>query len=566
MSIEALLTFATVLLAILALIPRERANDIRLKVSGWPAFVFGAIGLAELYWALMEQIHSLPFIRNLPRPLAWLWDWTPATISLLAVLAGGGLGWLCLRRKLAPTRLGKLRDVLSGALARRQYEEAMHLLDLHTGTIETAVRGAYWQLRLRKRLAPTLAEQHLMALRAPATTTPLHLQVASEEGQDDGHVLESSNQESSRAAVSLLRGVPREPGRLRAHFARHADGPQDAAADILRTIGLAPAFVRAIAESNPHLGIRLLRLPSSWILREFAEAFAGALFDDSDSILFRELRRAENLNSDGDFIVDRREQPLLALLLEDSLATGGSSLIWAFLTAGLARLERGPSQAVVQELNSPMLDFHNRGRWSSPEYVTIHLLHVIVPRVAVAKDAQPLNLYVLASFARAVLNVMPHVADEDATGEWPSRAHYLLYECVSALVDWVGISRTRTREFEAIMASQATRAEKITVPHHAAEVLGEVMRECLCSARLTARFRGYLMEVWWRAYADKYSKGEWPLAAATRNSLLGIGTFSSIPVELRAKLNEALEHVDHMYLSSAPGKELVRRVAALDEK
>ncbi len=545
MSLEAILTVITVVLAVLALIPGERGQDLRIRLGGSAATVVILAAGLILYWSLLDPLHALPGFRRLPRFIPWLAGWGPASSSLAVFLGATGYSWWIYRRQVPPGRLPRLAIAVSDALARRRFPECTHLLEAHLGAIRGALEGNYWQIGLRKRFFPTFAELHLKALSEPTSGMG---EISEENGESD-----SSHSEEPLSAIVIP--TPKEPPGLVKRFSSWAERPRDTAHDIVRSVSLSPQAVRHIAATNPYLGLSLSLLPSSWVAREFSETFAQALISDPESVLYRELRRAENVDLHNVPLVDRVEQPLLAALCDDSLRPDGPQLLYTYLEAGIDPVRGYPDQSLSQELNRPIGEFFERGRWFSPPFSTIYLLEITAPRNAVSAEAHLINLFVLSSLTDALLQQLSPSDDVDLSREWPTPTHYLLYECVSLLVDIVRIWQKRPADLPASRLAEERDGLPYVLPAHAIDVLGSVMRAVLRSSKLEPGFKGYLLEVWWRAYWEKYTP-PWPNSDTVLSSLVRGGHFHRAETDHRDGVAEALRHVDVMRQVSEGGDKI----------
>src|SRR5262249_55139888 len=157
-SVEAILTVITVILAVLAIIPQERVQDLRIRLGGPPAVLATVATLLVLYWSLLEPLHALPLVYRLPRRIPWLPGWDPASSSLAAIVIATSFSWWSYGRRIPAVRLSRLATAFSDALARRRFGECVHLLEAHLETIRDGLDGLYWQTRLRSRVLPTDAE------------------------------------------------------------------------------------------------------------------------------------------------------------------------------------------------------------------------------------------------------------------------------------------------------------------------------------------------------------------------------------------------------------------------
>lgn len=528
MSLEAILTVVTVVLAVIALIPRERGHDLRVRIGGAAAIPIVVAACLMLYWALLEPLHSLPVIRRLPRRIGWLDGWNPASSSLAVFLGAIAYSWRVYVRQLPVGRLPRLSSAISDALARRRFLECAHLLEAHLETIRNGVEAEYWRLRVRRRFLPTFGELHLRAL--------------SEREAESGDAPDVPEPNTPPPAVTIPK--PKERSATAQRLASWADEPADAATAILRSISLAPEVVRHIASANPYLGHAVTMLPSTWIAREFAETFAEALVFDPESVLYRELRRASNVDRHNVPIVDRIEQPLLSGLCDDVLRPEGPNLLYSYLHAGIDAVRSHRTHSIQRVLNQPIGDFFERGRWSAPPFSTIYLLEVTAPRNAVSSEAQSINLYLLKNLTDTLLVQLSPTDDVDRLREWPTPIHYLIYECVSLLVDIVAIWRDRPEDLpQNKLAQVGERGMPWILPAHAIDVLGSVMSSVLKTQKLESRFKGYLLEVWWRAYWQKYQQ-PWAQTDTVLARLVSGGPYGGGEIAHRDGLEGALGHVD----------------------
>jgi hypothetical protein len=545
MSFEALLTVITVVLAALAIIPQERGQDLRIRLGGSATALATFATAVVLYWALLEPLHTLPGIRRLPRFIPWLDGWDPGSSSLALFLFATVYAWWTFGRHIPVGRLPKLGGALSDALARRRFAGCMHLVEAHLQAISAGLAGHYWQLQLRKRLFPTVGEIWVNALKAERSSGNVPL-------NDPASIVSLLERPPSPA---LPLPVPTKYSRLAMRFAAWAERPSDAAHDIVRSLSLSPQLVRHIAAANPYLGLRLSELPSTWLGREFAETFAKALFSDAESVLYRELRRAENIDSNNVPVVDRIEQPLLAALCVDGVKPDGPRLLYTFLEAGIDALRGGAGNALKEVLNQPLGDYHDRTRWFSPPFATIYLIEITAPRNAVSAEAATLNLYVVSNLVTTLLQELSPSNRVDLTQEWPTPTHYLLYESVSVLVDLVAIWRDRPADLPAEKLADTTEKLPDILPAHAIDVLSSVMYTVLRSDKLDGKFKGYLLEVWWKAYWQKY-KPAWAHSNDVLSGLVKGGHIGTGDMKHGEGLAEAIRHVDMMTAIGAAGDQV----------
>jgi hypothetical protein len=332
--------------------------------------------------------------------------------------------------------------------------------------------------------------------------------------------------------------------------------PREAAQDIGRILSLTPRLVTEIVGANPYLGLKILQIKSSWLFSNYADDYARSLLLDSDSVLYRELRRSENLDRNGWPIIDQKEQPLIHALCKDAVRPEGPSLIYTFLDAGIdpLRPERGGKLRGV--LNGPTGDFRERGRWVSPPFATIYLLQIVGPRIAASPMSRPINLYLMRTLTTELLRQIDPDDDVELFWEWPTPTHYLLYEAVVTLVELVRLLIPKDESAERPKANVDRTSDAL--PEQAIEVLGAVMYECMKSPQLDGKFKAYLLGVWWRAYSDKY-QGGWPHTEKVLAALVKGGAWAR-HTDHHEAIAEALQRIDTVLQYSKAGEALLAQL------
>jgi hypothetical protein len=555
MSIEALLTVFGVVLAVIALIPEQRGHDLRIRLGGKVSLIGMLVALALVYWALLEQIHALPWVERAPRPIAWIRNWTPGTLSLLSLLLLTAMAWLQYERPLPMSRISRLGKAIADGIARRRFGECIHLLGAHLNSLRRASSGDYWREKLRIRFLPTNGELHLRALQASKSMAGRTAKSAP--------VSEAPSPRLGAEAVLTTRHPPallvaRRRGRVSEWFIARADEPQMAAKELLRTISLAPALVREIAAVHPYLGLQILQLPSTWVYRAFAETFAWELANDLDSVLYREVRRAENVGLNNVPEVDPLEQPLLAFLCSDGARPQGATVLPTFLELAVETIRMGQPTNPRDILNSPLVDYHTSGRWTSPPFVSLYLYRIVCPRLAVAPQAQLVNLYGLQSFVASLLGQLRPSAGVDPTDMWPTPTHYLIYQVVVLLRDLARMLQQQADLLKSVAEQRLATGNTSTLPEQAIYVLGSVMRYCLRSDRIDAQFKGALLDAWWYAYWEKYSD-PWD---RTNDVLEALARGSDNPKDVLfvEGIADALQHLDDIQARAKAAAKLRARV------
>ena len=84
------------------------------------------------------------------------------------------------------------------------------------------------------------------------------------------------------------------------------------------------------------------------------------------------------------------------------------------------------------------------------------------------------------------------------------------------------------------------------------------MYECMRSAKLERRFKSYLLEVWWRAYSDKY-KGDWDQSLDVLEAFARGGTHMGSDMRHAEGVAAALSGIDFLIQVSSAADALRKR-------
>jgi hypothetical protein len=275
--VDLLITVLTLLAAVLAVTPRERQLDIRVRVRKFDWFVVAVSIVLVLALEFYEflQLHC----SWLPPKESWWKGITPGNATYLVVLCAAVIVGIRLRRaKLTPGKMLTFRDLVEELYWNGSYSELFALLQTHLKSLFRIYSADYFLPRLRAKLDPTASFHASLSvvndLRA-ATGIP---------------VLARSAPPFLRRAFSGIVSDAKYWGwRLIRMFPAN-DAAQLSAREIVRGIFLSPKFLTALALTRPYLGLDIIKLSKNSFERsDFVDLFVKELLRDPHSVLFREI-------------------------------------------------------------------------------------------------------------------------------------------------------------------------------------------------------------------------------------------------------------------------------------
>lgn len=422
---DLLITVLTLLAAVLAVTPRERQLDIRVRVRKFDWFVVAVSIVLVLALEFYEflQLHC----SWLPPKESWWKGITPGNATYLVVLCAAVIVGIRLRRaKLTPGKMLTFRDLVEELYWNGSYSELFALLQTHLKSLFRIYSADYFLPRLRAKLDPTASFHASLSvvndLRA-ATGIP---------------VLARSAPPFLRRAFSGIVSDAKYWGwRLIRMFPAN-DAAQLSAREIVRGIFLSPKFLTALALTRPYLGLDIIKLSKNSFERsDFVDLFVKELLRDPHSVLFREIEN--NQTSWGERYEILPSNQLLRFFLSDvnvAKELGIYKPVGDFVIAYLDGWTRTPQD---DPYNRPYdNDFEQTGIWRSPLFLCIRFFDIMVREALFQNMFWHMWLYYMPLICEPV--VRNYRLDDplvDENFEFPTRYAYVLYQMFSSLRGWI---------------------------------------------------------------------------------------------------------------------------------
>jgi len=151
---DLLITVLTLLAAVLAVTPRERQLDIRVRVRKLDWFVIAVSFVLVLALEFYEFLQ--PHFSWLPPKEKWWTGIMPKNAMYLVVLCEAAILAVRLRwAKLTPGKMLTFRDLVEELYWNGSYSELFALLQTHLKSLFKIYSADYFLPRLRARLNPT---------------------------------------------------------------------------------------------------------------------------------------------------------------------------------------------------------------------------------------------------------------------------------------------------------------------------------------------------------------------------------------------------------------------------
>lgn len=458
MSPEALITVFSVAIAAIAIIPSEKRLDLQIRLH-WLDYLLVTGGLFLVHYILFLPV--LWEIGIAPDLGAWKWGLTDelATYAIIAILA------LYVVLRAEKGRLGRkgvfrFKELTERLLFARRYSELIFLLERNFPQLVRISLNEFWQPRLRAKLTP-----------------PQHLDI-------------SRLEREAKLRYRIPMAITAATGKLLPGF----NSTAEAANEILHRALLSDGMPLRIAAVSPYFGTKVLEHVIPQRL-EFQDKWIGALLEDRASIIYYEIEHNQNLSSCRRYCF-YPENRILYFYFHDARVAHDLSVcapVAEFLYDFLDRLHR----KVEEDRYSQSLDsYHEKDRWRCPAHACLRMFEFAVSEALYQDIPWHMGLFELTRVVSKIIRNLNPGPSVDMTAEWPTPYHYMLYEIVSMLTDWIrGVAEVEDGHLNSVMKSTRLDHENNNIPKSSVIVLGFVLAKVFKSQVVGVAFQAYIMEI-----------------------------------------------------------------------
>jgi hypothetical protein len=525
---DILITAIGLIVAVFAVLPRERRLEIRLRLGLSDAVAFGAgaalVGYLDLYSYF--KVHHLA-----PKPPPWTTGLTPAQLEhvvLISMLLALAVRWHFAR--LSTRRISKFEELADELLWTESYAELLLLLQTHLREFFSIHNGNLWPIRLRERWLPSFQLETLV------------------------RALARKKQRIEAHPHSLVRLIRPMISRLPEYQSERA-----IAANTARKVLLTSGFVAALVRARPYLAIDIiqqLQVPGSGFFREsFVQLYFDELLSHKPSILYSEL--ANNRNSAGRYR-HRYEIPRSNKLIQflfSSAETGKDLEVWRpvgeFMLRELDRLAHEPESDPYNHAYTEEMSWQQQ----SPLFAGVQFFEIMVSEALFQGIEWHMWLYYTTYLVKKIVrNYQP--ADDPlivANAQFQIWYDRLLYDIFSALHDWaLAVQDVPPNQTNVRLSSTHAIHDNGNIPKSSILALGTCLHTVLSSDKLTGNLSESLVNLVLHAYFELRGTPEGDRYAATlADSILwgGIRTGALWSGTYRDRVRAAIQRQDRIRYS-----------------
>ena len=420
---DLLITVLALLVAVYAVIPRDRQLDLRLKVGvlDWAvlAFSFGFVSYLEFYdfFLARDWVFSRPWPQGLtPRNTIYLV--MTATLVFLAVRIR--------LRRLTPSKVREFRDLIEELYWNESYGELFGLLQNHLHDLRRISTSDYWPARIQKK---ETAQRFLVSLTAVEDELPktMDTRELSELGRTKG-----TRTRIGTAARTFTRNAASQLGLW---VLPNYEEAAMTAREINRNILLSRRFISALTRTRPYFALKILRhLEGTHELFDFVDLYLRQLLGDAQSVLFEEVRNNQNTSKYRYQLPESNR--ILSFFFSDA---GFANKVSAWKPIGdfvLSYLDDLALKKGADPYNRPLNDFPDREAWDCPIFVGIRIFDIMVKEALFQNVSWHMWLYYLPLIVDKIVPNYFSVELIPGDPTMSTRYSFLLSEAFGAMRDW----------------------------------------------------------------------------------------------------------------------------------
>lgn len=483
MTIDGLLTFLALLVAVFAVMSRAQRLNLLLKIRASDIviaiFAFITINVLEFYEPLAKAgwFPDSACLILKPNELAYL----AVLISILAIPFSIYIA------QLPRNKVHRLRELVEELTTQGQYVEVLGIVEVHLDRLVQIYKADFPILKFRRWLETLDIDPHRLE--------NIVLRITQGEGGGDRMELSALG----RSKIAVVRTAGWFVRLLPPH-----DIEQQIAEEIFRSVLLRPELIRSVVQTRPYFGLRILALDIDE-RHEFSDEYFRQLLADRTSILYWEIKNNQNNFSGSRHRYDLpKANRLLWYLFHDARVAEGLGVWQPIGEQMIAELDRLHRNVDDNHYNGPLEDYRERDQWKCPLFVGIRFFDIMVSEAIDQNIQWHMWLYYFTHITDCVCrnyHLDPQKIDPDA--EFPTPYSSLLYEMMSTLRNWIQkVRELPAGQDNAVLNDKSLEHENGNPIKSSILVLGECLRTILMTENVPPRFKRYVGSIVLNLYFD----------------------------------------------------------------
>lgn len=416
MDASGLLTVFAVLLTGATLLPSKVLLDLKIRLTIKDKVVFALLIIFSFYFLFFDLLKYNKLILNLP----WLWGFDEKS-SLLAtsILMIAFFLKKLKESNLPESSIKKLTEEVDSLIKERNFQDISYLLNKYKVNLLNYYNTKPWYVKLKNFVTPSETSLFIFYL----------------DGDEEERQKATTKQDS---ISNFFRKIRFKVGdKIPSNYAT-SKRVENLIVSLFKSMALTDYW----AKNNPTLALTFLNNIKK-IEENRREEFITLLLSDRHSLLYRELAQTQYIANSNCYEIDRSNSLLRYLFKEikncETLEIYNPIKSY---TIKLLELEREKGEESIYNKQCHHF-FNSNERYTCPVYISIFIYDLMI-REAIEQSYKshlfPNHLYHISI---DLINNINNLESNDSDSEFPTRNYYLLYECFSTMVTWIGMVKDR---------------------------------------------------------------------------------------------------------------------------
>ncbi|PSV56721.1 hypothetical protein [Photobacterium sp. GB-3] len=403
MDASGLLTVFAVLLTGATLLPSKFLLDLRIRLTFKDKVVFILLIFFSFYFLFFDVLKY----NKLILPLPWIWGFNEKSSLLATSILMIAFVLIKLKESNLPkSSIRKLTKEVDLLIKERNFQDISYLIDKYQIDLLNYYKTTPWYVKLKNFIIPN--------------NTSLI-------------IFSSDKEEQSKVTISnLFHGVRLKIGdKIPSNYVVSED-VESLIVSLFKSMGLTDYW----AKNHPTLALTLLSNITK-IESIYREEFITLLLSDPHSLLYRELTQTKYIAPSSCYEIDRSNS-LLRYLFDD-VKNCETLKIYSPIKSYIVKIIKKEKEKGEESIyNKPCNEFiDSNERYSCPVYMSIFIYDVMIREAIDQSSKSHLFPNYLYHISIELLNSINSLELNSSDSEFPTRNHYLLYECFSTMVTWI---------------------------------------------------------------------------------------------------------------------------------
>jgi len=492
--------------AVVAIIPREKRLDLRIRFS-----IFD-LGVIIFCFALIHYIIYFEVFKKLGLTTelgSWQLGYNQNNIIYLIFLALSA--FLIIRAKfskIGPSNIHIANDLFEQLLFEEKYFEVGLLTERYIEDISSISKSQSLFNKLAKKILPITKFEAHFQLKKP----------------------------------SLLDKIFPKQRIWLSSILDHEDEISEVAGHMLQRLVSHAGFVRYLSISRPYLAIKIIKT-NTYFSTTFVDNFIDGLLDHQEGIYYFELEHTTSTISNRYKL--SKNNKFLYYLLSDVRISESLGIYQPIGDKVCSLIEY--NKEIIEKYNQPLRTYYDKGRFKCPLDSSIHFFEIMILESMHQGIRWHMWLYYFPTFTKKILAKLNPSEEVDLEREWPTPFYYLLYQIVKVMLNWL-------EEYSHVENKQAIEIDNENLTHDNGSIpksttlaLGNILYELVSSDSITNKFKVYIFEIVARHIRDlSHDPHQERLNRLLMKSIVYNGFHNQTNQKYIHQLRSIYEQIDHL--------------------